>query len=400
MPLTLYRRHTSACDKQYSPYDRSGRDCRCMIQVEGALGGEFVRTSTRTRAWSRAEAALKKAERLGRWVAVEGSDDSGPAVHAPTVQVAVDSYLARLKSKSGRNLLDPTVSKHRTTVQRLADFASAEGLSSIDQINFDVLDRFRSEWDAWNIGPQTAANYIVRLRKMGKFFVQKEWWLKNHALDLEYPEDYERTERQPYTDQEMEAILKAARTVKLNVQQETTNWELETIILLMRYTGMAIIDAALLQDREIVGDQLVYYRRKTRRSKHRIKVVFPLPDFLLERLRQIKRQGLHQSRYYFCRGSEQNATDVWHKRLSLVFKAAKIENGESHRFRHTFATYWLSTKIQFPTGEWGYTPLSVVSRWLGHASEATTRRYYSHWIKQREDEASDIARTHHRLQHA
>jgi integrase len=372
-----------------------------MIHVEGSLNGEFIRTSTRTRAWSRADSNVKRSERLGRWVVVEEGADDSEATLAPALKEGFDAYLGRLKSKSGRNLLEPTVSKHRTTITRLYDFAKEQKLTSIDQINFDALDRFRDLWDSrWNLGPQTAANYIVRLRKMGKFFVQKGWWPKNYALDLEYPEDFEHTERMPYTDQEMTAILEAARTVKLNVQQEVTNWELETIILLMRHSGMAIIDAALLHDREVVGDQLIYYRKKTHRTKHKIKVVFPLPEFLLERLKQMKKAGHHQGGFYFCRGSVKNATDVWHKRLSLVFRAANVQQGSSHRFRHTFATYWLSTKIQFPTGEWGYTPLSVVSKWLGHANEATTRRYYSHWIKQREDEASAIARTHHRLLHA
>jgi hypothetical protein len=169
--------------------------------------------------------------------------------------------------------------------------------------------------DAWGIGPQTAANYIVRLRKVGKFFVSREWWKKNYALDLEYPEDYEHTERQPFTDEEMTAILKADLSVKLNHQQEASNWDLETFILLMRDSGMAIADASLLQDREIVGDQLTCYRKKIRRSKHRVKVVFPLPEFLLERLRQVKYNGLHQSKYYFCqdplRTPRACGTSVW-----------------------------------------------------------------------------------------
>jgi len=91
-----------------------------------------------------------------------------------------------------------------------------------------VLDRYREKWHKWGIGPQTAANYIVRLRKLGKFLVSREWWKKNYALDLEYPEDFEHTERQPFTDEEMTAILEAARTVKVNHQQEacaTAAWQ-------------------------------------------------------------------------------------------------------------------------------------------------------------------------------
>jgi integrase len=284
-------------------------------------------------------------------------------------------------------------------VQRLADFAIKEGLEDISQVNFDVLDRFRERWDDWKLTPQTAANYIVRLTKMGRFFVKKKWWRENYAEDLEYPADYETTERQPLADQQINALLEAARTIKLNVQAVVTNWEIETFILLMWKSGMGIGDAALLENSEVIGDELVYYRKKRQRRAKKIKVVFPLPELVLGRLRQIKQNGLHQGRYYFCKGSESNATDVWHKRLAMVFKAAGVK-GEPHQLRHTFATTWLSRKIQFANGEWGYMPLKIVSRCLGHESEAITRKYYAHWIKEREQEASEIAREIYRLEHS
>lgn len=67
----------------------------------------------------------------------------------------------------------------------------------------------------------------------------------------------------------------------------------------------------------------------------------PLPSDLVERLQQMKRNGLHKGKYFFCRGSVENASDVWHKHLSRVFNAAKV-NGTPHQLRHTFARYWLT----------------------------------------------------------
>ena len=74
-----------------------------------------------------------------------------------------------------------------------------------------------------------------------------DYWPYNHAKRLKNPANYQHTEREPFTDEQMDSILKAARTVELDNQQPVSNDELETFILVMRHTGMAIADAALLQ---------------------------------------------------------------------------------------------------------------------------------------------------------
>ena len=33
----------------------------------------------------------------------------------------------------------------------------------------------------------------------------------------------------------------------------------------------------------------------------------------------------------------ETASDLWRRKLAVVFKAAKVEGGHPHRFRHTFA---------------------------------------------------------------
>lgn len=388
MPLTIFRRHTGKCDKGYLPADRAHKDCRCKISVEGKLGDQFIRKSAGTRSLSRAQALVKRAEKTGVW-------ESSPDVETqPTsgieIRDAVKAFLAHCESSSGSNLLGPTVSKYRTAVERLLDFCDESGYTNISEVNQSVLIGFKDSWAEWEIGPQTAANYIMRLKVFGEFLVERDWWPVNYASKLKNPTNYQHTERLPFSDDEMDRILKAARTVELDVQQPVTNEDLETFILLMRHTGMAICDAALLRVDEIVGDEVRYFRKKTRRQESQILVVVPLPAWLLERLKNIK----PSKGYFFCYGSTHlvSACSGWHKRLRQVFTEAGIEKCESHRFRHTFATKMLSRKVALPGGGFGYIPVSVVARWLGHANERTTVRYYSHWVVERQELASDLMR--------
>lgn len=367
MGLTIFRRHTGKCDKGYHPTDRINNDCRCRVSVEGKLGDEFIRKATGTRSLSRARALVKRAVKKGHWETLDARGTGERPSGGVSVRAAATAFLKNCKSASGSNLLPPTVSKYRTAVERLLDFCDESGYDYMSELDKTALVGFKDSWSEWQIGPQTTANYITRLKVFGEFAVERNWWEKNFAKELKNPKDYEHTERQPFSDHEMDAILSAARTVDLDVQQPVTNFELETFILVMRHTGMAICDTALLQRPEIVKDEVRYFRKKTRRQKKQVLVVVPIPGWLLERLNRLGRErGLHNGKYYFCHGSAHlvSATSGWHKRLQQVFTKAGIERCESHRFRHTFATKMLSRKVALPGGGHGYIPVSVVARWL------------------------------------
>jgi len=58
-----------------------------------------------------------------------------------------------------------------------------------------------------------------------------------------------------------------------------------------------------------------------------------------------------------------------------VFKAAKIENGHTHRFRDTFAVGLLEKGVS----------LESVSVLLGHQSVKITQKHYSPWVKTRQE---------------
>ena len=253
MPLSLFRRHNRACI--YDEYDREHQDCKCPFYIEGKLRDAFVRaSSTKTKYRAKAEALVREAERIGRWISPRKADESEnptPKTDSPGIREAMRIYLDGLQSKSGKNLQGPTVSKHRTVANRLADFAiEHKGLTLISDINFDVLDQWRNEtWERiYGLEPITASNYIVRLRKLGRYFERKKWWSENFAQHMEMPEGFDTAERLPLTDDELNRFFEAARTIKLDSQTKVTNWEIETFMLLMLRGGMAIGDAALFEE--------------------------------------------------------------------------------------------------------------------------------------------------------
>lgn len=392
MPLQIFRRHTGKCEKEYRPTDREHKDCRCKISVEGKLGDEFIRSSAGTRSLSRAQALVKRAEKIGKWEITP--DVETQASTGIEIKDAIKAFLVHCAAESGGNVVGVTVSKYRTAVERLQDFCDESGYTRISEADRSVLIAWKDTWAEWGIGPGTTGNYITIAKVFGEFCVERNWWPRNYASDLKNPTNYQHTERLPFADDEMERILNAARAVELDVQQPVSNEDLETFILMMRHTGMAICDVTLLQQTEIIGDEVRYFRKKTRRQANRILVVVPLPEWLLKRLKRIK----PTNGYYFCYGSTHliSACSGWHKRLRQVFNSAEIQRCESHRFRHTFATKMLTRKVSLPGGGHGYIPVSVVARWLGHANERTTIKYYSHWIKERQELASDLMRAVYR----
>lgn len=371
--LTLYRLHEKKCNKNYSRYDRGGTNCNCPIYIEGKLGAKFHRNAVGTRSMTRARRLVVEAEERGSW------DQPKEAAGRVETQYVIDSFLASLGSSSGANLAKPTMAKYRTLMRRLGAFCEQNSLVFFEEIKYTNLENFRA---TWKLSPITTALFISKLRVFWKYAIKHEWTYHNLAAKLELPLNYRYMERMPFTDAEMDLILEAARIIKVgSSRQAVTNFELETLILLMRYSGMGIADAVLLQQSEIKGDEIRYYRKKTMRKANRPLVVVPIPVWLAERIHSLP---LLRGKYYFCHSMDHLpvATRNWHMIFPQLFKKAGISRASPHRFRHTFCCSLLEKHV----------PIELVSRYLGHRSIAVTQRYYSHFLESRIQADSDVLR--------
>ncbi len=160
----------------------------------------------------------------------------------------------------------------------------------------------------------------------------------------------------------MKKILKAAESDKVDPR-------VKAFILAMRYSGLRISDVATLRVDSLNGDRLKLYQAKTKKP-----VSVKLPEFVVEALHAVERKN---KEFFFWRGKSKTTsiTGFWRARIADVFEEAKIEDGHTHRFRDTFAVWWLERGLS----------LENVSRLLGHKSIKVTQKHYDPWVESRQN---------------
>jgi integrase len=131
-----------------------------------------------------------------------------------------------------------------------------------------------------------------------------------------------------FSDAEMTAILKAAK--------EDAEPRVYLLVLLMRYTGLRISDATMLNINALKNEQLT-----VRTIKTDAQVSVTLPKFVADQLHGIKRE--HDG-YLFWNGQSAltSLTDLWRDHyLRRVFAEAGV-TGNPHMFRHTYVHFLLN----------------------------------------------------------
>ena len=91
-------------------------------------------------------------------------------------------------------------------------------------------------------------------------------------------------------------------------------------------------------------------------------------------------------RYFFWTGESKmgSATGAWQRTLKAVFDLAGVPDGHAHRFRDTFAVGVLQVNV----------PIERVSVLLGHSSITVTEKYYSPWVRARQEQLeADVRRS-------
>ena len=317
-----------------------------MFYAEGALAKVYVRESLRTRDYKAALRIIHEAELRGHW-----KEDGENGKQSPRLlSKAIEAFLADCKNPNGRNLRESTLRGYTALLGKLSAFCPGAKLVDIDP---DTIRRFR---DTWKMGHRAAGNSLVKLGSLFRFCLANEWCEKNPVASVQKPRAKGDYQKQPFTEEQMRAILEAAKG-----EPET-----HALLALMASTGLRISDAVMLKADQVKGGVLNLRTRKTGSPVEQIL----RPDVYAE----LAALSATESGHLFAKGSLrlETQTDRWRRRIQEVFKAAGVK-GTVHQIRHYCAVSLLTAGMSTEN----------VARILGHSGPQITSRFYSAWLKSR-----------------
>jgi integrase/recombinase XerD len=366
MPLNMFRRHTRKClqmQKQTKAV-KTGREytkCNCPLAYDGYVGNIFYKpTSLGLRNWETAKAKLNEIEAAAAF----------PERYKPdvTVTYTVERFLSDCEI---RKLTESTMSKYRTLTGQLKTFCSDKGIKSIRQLDPDTLSAFRETWDE---EPISALKKFERLRSFFKFCHGRKWIDDNPALALKAPKADPKP-KMPFTKDEIEKILWACELFSTTSRYRSKQRDrIKAVVLLMRYSGIAIQDAVTLKRDRLTGNKLFL-----RRAKTGVPVTVTLPDHVVAALNE---RAEFQDRFFWSgNGKVTTVVKVWEDTFRRLFEIAGIEDGQSHRFRDTFAVELLLTGAR----------IDQVAALLGN-SPRIVEKHYAPWVQERQDQLEEVVK--------
>lgn len=406
--LSVYTRHHPDC--KYAS-DKRWRRCNCPKWIWGTANGTFIRRSARTHLWEEAEGLRLRLLQAGIQSALAAPQAAEPVAatatlappppavhpHAPgevlpptpkrprvPIKKAVEAYLADAVS---RNVAEATLDKLETIFDKqFLTWTQAQGLEYIDEIELDTLLNFRSTWLDGALAKQKKQSRVI-----GFFWacVRRRYLIENPALGLgrikvvQIPTDY-------FPPNEFQCILDATYVYGDPrggyIPIKDTRTRLRTLTLLMRWSGLRIRDAILLERHRLDGDSLLLYQAKTGTP-----VYVPLPPFVVEALETLPPGPKPNPRYFFWSGNgkPKSAVADWQRAYRRLFELVDIRRPDGelkrchpHMFRDTFAVEMLLAGV----------PIDQVSLLLGHASVKITEKSYAPFVKARQIQLQESVR--------
>jgi integrase len=393
-------RHSPNCKDKKRGAD--WRRCHCMkiLRVyEGGGPGANRRVATKTRSWEEAE---RQAQELrDSWNPLKAELNRLKAEKESkkvTIESAVALYLADMVARLGDN---GTVGMARSLFGHIDPETKAVEKPGhlflwLDKIPpdsrpvyiTDLTTGLLTQWRAsWRFADYTAAQRWGMVRSFFNFCEVQGWIQDSPARKLR-PLDYEKGSRTAiFTDKQYEAILKAVADYEPENINAVTRaaWKerITAFVELLRWSGMALIDAVQYRPELVDAEGVLRYRRQKTGELATVQ----LPDHVVTLLRNIplEKDSIGEGQPFRMRDfTAHSDTVTWRKRLMKLFVKAGItevrnELGKSrkahpHCLRDTMAVWNLRHGV----------PLHSVARMLGHSDPSTTARAYLPWVKELE----------------
>ena len=265
-----------------------------------------------------------------------------------------------------RNLPQGTIQGYETVLRSLSRWAAEKGLSALEDLDENAV----RAWVAnWTCRPSTARKRLTQLKALFRFTHDRGCDTRLLLATLRPPRNEARPTL-PLEVAEVRALLAASN------QQPKEH----ALILLMRYSGLAIGDAVTLKRASIADTELTL-----RRAKSGELVTVDLPDAVVSAMASIPAPSPDYF-WWSGRGKPVTSAKYWRSRLGIVADRAGVAGFRPHRLRATFAVSLLAQGVA----------IEDVSALLGHSSIQTTERYYAPWNARRRERLKRIVQAANR----
>jgi integrase/recombinase XerD len=365
--LSVYTRHYLPC-LEHNPYNR---DCSCPKWISGTIPGRpRIRISAHTRSW-------EQAERRARYVEIEIEERPFRSVpQPPTIRLAISAFLA---DQRARHLQQVTIAKSEAWLERqLLPWCHEHQLENLEDLTSSQVLEFRNQW---LLAPSTALRRHEGLQSFFLFCISHRWLLHNPLLQLKKPQAPKSKPTDYFDREEFNQILSAISNYRYRgTACHTRPQKLRALILLMRWSGLAIMDAVTLKRACLNENDAVFLRR----AKTGNPVYVPLPPKVAQLLRELPSEN---PLYFFWSGNgdPRSAVHGYRRSLKKLFRIAGLKKPDGspkrchpHMFRDTFAVEALLAGVQ----------IQDVSVLLGHTTVANTEKYYFPWVLARQEKLS------------
>ena len=363
--IHIYVRHSKDC-----PHKHEGEDypsCKCRKHFRFTLNGKLHREKAGTRNWKLAQE--KAQELIARLVKSDEPEKVLARETRLTVAEAIEKFMA---AKGNDGLEPPTIQKLQKTCDRIRLFCDSDGLIALEDVTLIHLTNW--PWTRYFNTTHSLRTNQERVKSFFRYFHNAGTIAKNPAAAWKRIKG-KVDQVSGFTVPEYKKILKAAKG----------DQKLHALVQLMRYGGLAIIDAACLERSQIVqkGDEYrirLASRQKTSKKAQRQMIDNAIPPAVGKELIAVLNGNKHY--VFWNRADEDAATDAekreavkyWQKRVRALLDTAGLPNATSHKFRHTLAIEMIRHGATFED----------VAAALGNTVGVVAKFYSHEWAKVRQ----------------
>jgi integrase len=376
--VRVYSRHRDDC-KWAGNDARIG--CDCPKQLAYFRAGKLHRVCADT---CDGEVAEKKARELMNGFEAAAKGEPTPVPAGKLTTLLDDAVKTFLDTKAASNVSERYLAKLKYEMEVFARFALARGLVNLGDVRTeDIL-----AWRNGLVGKiNTRAKKVFRIIGFFEFCVEMGWLQRNPARAQAVVVKYDDSQTpKALTDSQFEQLLATVPRVNGRTTDDDRR-KLRALVLLMRWTGLAIRDAVTIE-RSRFEKNGEFYKLFLRRAKTGQPVYSTLRADLVE---QIFAGANSEGRYLFVDAiptAERELTNLVKSWGDLFTKlgntaALKDENGEpyrvtSHSMRHTFVFWALNSGL----------PTEDVAALIGDTVQIVAK-HYSEWIVGRQERLNE-----------